>query len=349
MKGMNSNPTASRHEYRPRLRVLLPLLLVCFAVIFLSIRDRLHERSERQAESQKYGDAEPATETQAGLRQIPQRLVAPPFLGKDHFLGDNAPSAQFAPETDAVESGADSTPHVPVTIRAAPFVAAVGLQTAGGTIAGHVTLNGVPSRERDIVLDPSCARLRAEKMTTRFFVVDERGGLGDVVVAVEPLQNAAPLFSPPRLQPVLLDQVGCEFVPYVLGLHVGQTLLVRNSDPVLHDVHISPNTSGNKELNRAHLAGSPDLELKFDAPEFFLRIKCDVHPWMFAYVSVFEHSYFAITQPDGNFQITNVPVGEYTLVAAHRKLPKMIKPVTVRNRETSTIDFTLDVATGSSP
>jgi hypothetical protein len=213
----------------------------------------------------------------------------------------------------------------------------------------HVTLNGVPPPERDIPLDPSCARLRAEKITTRFFVVDERGGLGDVVVALAPAPNGPPLTSPIPLQPALLDQIGCEFVPYVLALRVGQKLRVRNSDPLFHNVHVIPNGPGTMEFNRAHPAGSPEFELMFEAPELFLRIKCDVHIWMFAYVSIFDHAYFDVTQPNGLFRLTNVPPGDFMLVAAHRRLPKVMKPITVRHGETNTIDFVFEIANMPSP
>jgi hypothetical protein len=105
-----------------------------------------------------------------------------------------------------------------------------------------------------------------------------------------------------------------------------------------------PGLSGNPELNRAHPADSPDLVFVFEAPELFLRIKCDVHPWMFAYVCVFEHAYFGVTRPDGLFQLMNVPPGDYMLMAAHQKLPAITKPVTVRAGESSTVDFVLEIA-----
>jgi hypothetical protein len=142
-------------------------------------------------------------------------------------------------------------------------------------------------------------------MTTRFFLVDERGGLGDVVVALEAVPNGPPLTSSIPLRPILLDQSGCEFLPYILAIKTGQQLFVRNSDPVLHNVHVMPGLSGNPELNRAHPAGSPDLVFVFEAPELFLRIKCDVHPWMFAYVCVFEHAYFGVTHQAGWFVSTD--------------------------------------------
>ena len=68
------------------------------------------------------------------------------------------------------------------------------------------------------------------------------------------------------------------------------------------------------------MAGGPDLTYTFDKPEPFLKFQCDVHPWMFAWVSVFDHPYFAVSAADGKFTIKNVPAGKYTLEAVHRKL-----------------------------
>lgn len=348
---MNSNLLANANQHRPRLRVVLPLLLVCLAVIFFSIQDRLQERSKRWPARDSYSTTETETASETGLRQIPRRWVtpAPQFSQSKSLPDDTTLPEDSLPEGDGAETAVRSSDPLPITIRAAPVAAVIGPQTSTGAIIGDVRLNGIPPPERDVPLDPSCARLRAEKMTTRFFVVDERGGLGDVVVALAPAQNTPPLSSPTPLQPVLLDQIGCEFVPYVLGLQIGQRLLVRNSDPVLHNVHVSPNAFGNKGSNRAHPAGSPDFELIFEAPEFFLPIKCDVHPWMFAYVCLFDHGYFEVTQPDGSFQLLNVPPGDYLLMAAHRKLPKMTKSITVRNGETNRIDFMFDMGGVPSP
>ncbi|MCI0540506.1 MAG: carboxypeptidase regulatory-like domain-containing protein [Verrucomicrobiales bacterium] len=345
---MNSNLLARANQQWPRLRVVLPLLAVCCAVIFFSIQDRLREQAQNERETgrQYSSGAEFTPRTQTALRQIPQRRLTPgpEFPRADRLSDERAPLENLSLE------GAEAEPDVaqgdsPLsTIRAVPRSAIIGPHTSGSIISGHITLNGVPPPERDVPFDPSCARLRADKVTTRFFVVDERGGLGDVVVALEPTPTAPPLITAVPAQAVLLDQIGCEFVPYVLAVQAGQELQVRNSDPVFHNVHLMPNVFGNKELNRAHPAGTPDLELALETPELFLRIKCDVHPWMFAYVSVFDHGYFAVTQPDGSFQINNVPPGDYLIMVAHRRLPKVTKPITVQYGEVNTMDFVLDIA-----
>jgi hypothetical protein len=89
-----------------------------------------------------------------------------------------------------------------------------------------------------------------------------------------------------------------------------------------------PAVSGNKEENKAQMPKSADLMFTFDNPEPFLKFSCQVHPTMFAYVSVFDHPYFAVTGKDGSFKIANVPPGKYTIEAYHRKAAPTGSPVT---------------------
>jgi hypothetical protein len=95
--------------------------------------------------------------------------------------------------------------------------------------------------------------------------------------------------------------------------------VVKNSDPVLHNVHTEPAVSENKSYNLPQMAGGADLTFSYDKAETFLKFKCDVHPWMFAYMTVVDHPYFAVTDKDGNFTIKDVPAGKYTITALHRK------------------------------
>ena len=185
--------------------------------------------------------------------------------------------------------------------------------TQAADITGKVTLKGTPPPEKDLPLDPSCGKLwPKEKPKTRFYVVGGDGGLADVLVY---LKQAEAKGAPSK--PALLDQKGCEYAPYIMGLQTGQKLLIRNSDPVLHNVHATPKT--NKEFNLAQMAGGKDIERTLDQTEVFVRFKCDVHPWMFAYVGVLPHGYFAVTDKDGSYKIEGVPAGKYTVVAFHRK------------------------------
>jgi hypothetical protein len=123
---------------------------------------------------------------------------------------------------------------------------------------------------------------------------------------------------------------------------VGEPVKVKNSDPVLHNVHTRPTVAANKEQNLAQMPGSKDLEFKFAAPEQFMRVECNVHPYMVAYISVIDSPYFAVTDKDGNFTIKNVPKGNYTVVAAHRRAGSKEEKVTVGDSN-ATANFSLDV------
>ncbi len=202
----------------------------------------------------------------------------------------------------------------------AGFTAALQFATAGN-ITGKVTLKGTAPAEKDItgVTDAACSAGHTTPMKTRFFVVGSGGELADTVVILKGVPNAKSTGD--TAAPLLIDQKGCEYVPYVGAVQTGQKILVKNSDQTMHNIHPSPaNTAGgNKEENKAQFAGAADLTFTFPATENFLKFKCDVHPWMFSYITVVDHPYFAVTGKDGAFTIKDVPAGKYKIVALHRK------------------------------
>jgi plastocyanin len=210
-------------------------------------------------------------------------------------------------------------------------------------ITGTVTLKGTPPKEKDItpvMEDANCSKLHTSVPTTHFYVVGANGALADVVVYLEGISGKSTGASAP---PALLDQKGCEYVPSILAIQTGQKIVVKNSDPVLHNVHTMPaEGSGNSVKNEAQLPSGPDLTFTFTKPENFLKFKCDVHSWMFAWVSVFDHPYFAVSGKDGTFKIANVPPGKYKLQAAHRKAGVVSQEIEVKEGEPTKVDFALE-------
>ena len=177
-----------------------------------------------------------------------------------------------------------------------PTVALVvgSLQFAGaGDITGKVSLKGTPKAEIPIDLGPSCGPLNPNKVTTRHYVASKDGGLANVFVYLKDAKAAPATGEGP-----LLDQVGCMYEPYVIGVVAGQKFKVKNSDPTLHNVHATPKI--NKEFNFGQPLKGQVNEKVFDQPEVLVRVKCDVHPWMFAYIGVAENPYFAVTDKDGD-------------------------------------------------
>jgi plastocyanin len=221
----------------------------------------------------------------------------------------------------------------------------VGSQIAlAADITGTITLKGTPPKEKDITPlkeDATCGKLHSDMPTTHFYVVGPKGELGDVVVSVQGISGKSTGASAPA---AVLDQKGCEYIPSIFAVQTGQKIIVRNSDPVLHNVHDVPaEGSGNKEFNQAQVPNGPDLTFSFDKPDNFLKFQCDVHKWMFAWVSVFDHPYFAVSAKDGTFKIANVPPGKYKIQAAHRKAGMVTQEVEVKEGEPAKVDFTLEV------
>lgn len=204
---------------------------------------------------------------------------------------------------------------------------AAAFSVRAGDISGTVTLKGTPPPEREITPlkdDPNCGKLHSTVPKTQFYVVSPNGGLKDVVI----LLKGAAGKGTADTKPVMLDQKGCEYTPYVMAVQAGEPIVVKNSDPVLHNVHALPMVPGNNEKNQAQPAGGPDLTFTFDKPENFLKFQCDVHNWMFAYVTVADSPFFAVTDKDGKYTIKNVPDGKYQLVAMHRKAAPASAPIT---------------------
>jgi plastocyanin len=209
-------------------------------------------------------------------------------------------------------------------------VAAVGawVHTAcAGDITGTVTLKGTPPPELEITQvkeDVNCGKLHTSPVKTRFYVAGPKGELADVFVTLKGISGKSTGASAPA---AVLDQKGCEYLPYVFAIQTGQKLTVKNSDPVLHNIHPTPTAEGNKEENKAQMPNGPDLTFTFPKPEVFLRFKCDVHPWMFSYACVTDHPYGAVTDKDGKYSLKNVPDGKYTVEVYHRKAAPAKAPV----------------------
>ena len=215
--------------------------------------------------------------------------------------------------------------------------------TGSGVIGGRVTLEGTPPEEQQLPLDAVCSQSsEAHGMEvprfTRTYVTKE-GGLGDVLVTLVDIP-AQP--TPAGTGPLTIDQSGCEYHPYVAACQVGQTIHVTNLDPLLHNIHTLPKVSGNKEVNKSQAADAKPLEFVYDKPEEFLQFKCDVHPWMFSYVSVLEHPFYAITSEDGHFEIKGLPDGKYKVKFKHRKAGEKIEEVEIKDGQ-ATIDVALAV------
>lgn len=142
---------------------------------------------------------------------------------------------------------------------------------------------------------------------------------------------------PVPTEPVLLDQKGCTYVPHVFGIQVGQTLIIRNSDPTPHNIHSLPTKQGGFNLSQP--AQGMKSNQTFTREEIMVKIKCDVHGWMSSHAGVLKHPFFAVTDSMGKYSIPKLPAGEYTVEIWHETFQRQTKKVTVKEGETVTLDF----------
>ncbi len=213
---------------------------------------------------------------------------------------------------------------------------AVTVAVGGGTISGRVRLAGTAPANALIRMgvDPMCSRANAGKRVMQETVVaDKDGGLANVFVRVTGTFPQTPVPS----QPVVIDQLGCVYVPRVVGVRVGQALQVKNSDSLLHNVHSVSVRQNSFNVGQPVQGMTNDFRLKTE--EVMLPIKCDVHRWMTTYVGVVSHPYFAVSARDGSFTIGDVPPGSYTLEVWHEHYGTLAQPLRVRASAVTKADF----------
>jgi plastocyanin len=155
----------------------------------------------------------------------------------------------------------------------------------------------------------------------------------DVVVYLERVEGE---FTPPSEKP-LVDQKNLVFIPHVIPVVVGTTVRFGNSDDVQHNV-FSP--SRGRQFNLGTYGEGIAREVTFSDPGI-VAILCNVHAEMSAFVVVLQNSFYALTGPDGDFNIANVPAGTYTLVTWHEKLKPARQEVTVSDGQTTTVNLRL--------
>jgi hypothetical protein len=207
------------------------------------------------------------------------------------------------------------------------LVAASLFAADAGSISGKVTLNGKAPADKvqQADADPKCKAAHAAGIPIRNYIVGASGGLANVFVYVKD-GLAGKKFAPPAT-PVVLDQSGCMYNPMVIGLQTGQTLVVQNSDDTMHNVNCK--AKKNTPFNIGQPKKGAKDEKKFDKAEVLISFKCDVHPWMSAYVGVVDSPFFAVTGEDGAYKLSGLPDGEYTVVAVHPKAGES-KPVKIK-------------------
>ena len=211
-------------------------------------------------------------------------------------------------------------------------------------VSGRVTLTGVPPANEKVTMatDPFCAGHNPGETELPAYAVGAQGALANVLLRVT--EGITGVYAAPA-EAKQLDQKGCAYSPRLLALMTGQPLDIVSSDATLHNVHAA--AKENKPFNLGMPAAGTRYTRTFEKPEI-VPFKCDVHPWMRAWVAVIPHPFFAVTGADGRYEIRGLPAGTYTLEAWHEKLPAQTFTVTVTDGETNAHDVTF-VSSASSP
>jgi hypothetical protein len=189
-----------------------------------------------------------------------------------------------------------------------------------GQLTGKVTLEGkAPAMNTiDMSAVKECAGQHPDPVTEQTVVVDDKGNLANVIVSIKKEEGQELNGEMPK-EPAVIDQKGCMYSPHVLAVAVGQDLMVKNDDPFMHNVHSLPTI--NPPFNFAQ--PNKDEGKKVDPPKAaeYIKVKCDVHPWMGAWIGVFEHPFFAVTKTDGTFSINTKGLadGDYTVQFWHEQ------------------------------
>ncbi|MBI4518506.1 MAG: carboxypeptidase regulatory-like domain-containing protein [Deltaproteobacteria bacterium] len=204
----------------------------------------------------------------------------------------------------------------------------------GGTISGRVRAAGeLP------VLPPHPVFKHQDNCGAA--IADERlvaGQSGELRNAVVYLTGISAGKAVPRERALRLDNSKCAFVPHVLSASVGQTIEIHNSDPFLHDAHalLGSRTVFNVAIPKGRTVRRP---LAYAG---LIQLNCNVrHTWMQAYLYVAEHPYHAVTDDRGQFTLSEVPPGKYTLTVWHELLGSVDREVTVESGKTTTVDVDL--------
>lgn len=182
--------------------------------------------------------------------------------------------------------------------------------TDGGNISGTVKFVGSMPKLEPIVLtqdNEACGKA----VSSEFLIANPQSkGLKNTVVFIENIEKGKKL----EVKPAVLDNSKCLFVPHVQAVHLGATLDVKNSDPILHNTHSYLGSV--TVFNLALPMQGQVLKRKITKPGP-IRVQCDAHPHMSAWVVAVDHPYFSVTDEHGNFQLTGIPPGTYKIVAWH--------------------------------
>ncbi len=201
---------------------------------------------------------------------------------------------------------------------------------SGGAIKGIVTLKGTTPELKKLAVTIDQYVCGKEK-NPEDLVLSPQGGIRSAVVWLDKPPAGAPAAALPPTATV--DQKECVFAPRVVVVPAGGKIDFLNSDRLLHNLHSTP--SANPPFNRTQPKGRT-ITVAFEKPEI-IRVACDLHSWMRGWVVVAEHPYYALTDGAGEFELTGLPPGRYTLKAWQERLGTVSKEIVVGDQDPTPI------------
>jgi plastocyanin len=209
-----------------------------------------------------------------------------------------------------------------------------------GTVSGSVLFEGkAPAKILiDTSMDPACAMGSSGPVYTEQYVVNN-GKLANVFVYVKSGPPAAMQMGQAGAEPVVMDQKGCQYVPHVIGVAQGGSVMFKNSDVTMHNIHTMPTVVGNQTIDISQGPRGTPVSKQFMKPELMIPVRCNNHPWMNAFINVSATPFFAVTDANGKFTLGGLPPGDYVIGAVHEKLGEQDVPVTVAKDGTVKTDF----------
>ena len=226
----------------------------------------------------------------------------------------------------------ESAEEQPAPAPTGPAATPIDPATAA-TVVGVVKFDGAAPKAVKIEMTQDLA-CKGTNMAENVVVAD--GHLANVFVYVKEGLGGR-TFDVPK-EAIKLDQSGCRYHPHVMGVVTGQTISIVNSDPTTHNIHPTP--KDNREWNESQPPKAAALEKNFAREEIMLPVKCNQHPWMRMFVNVTKSPFFAVTGPDGKFEIKGLPPGDYTIAFVHEKFGEQTQKVTLAAKDSKTVDTT---------
>ena len=194
-----------------------------------------------------------------------------------------------------------------------------------GTVTGRVRFDGTPPATKAPGMTSDCAGLHHGTPVTPEDVVVHDGAVENAFVYVKDGLGDRVFAVPDAV--VTVDQTGCVYRPHVVGVQVCQPLEFVNGDPLLHNVHGTPRRSASWNFSMGVQGSKRTTRLA--QPEVMVEVRCDVHPWMQAYIGVLDHPFFAVTGADGRFAMRGLPAGDYVVASWHERFGTREEHVTL--------------------